>query len=130
MREAVLHRPDIGKGPARVANGEGRAFFTTEEKEARVLFGRVGGLFFVGVDVIEHRLTRGGPLAQRVHYLRGLIGVYMAVPGEAQRAERVTAHVPALYREEQPPVISENRVVCNGVYTRFGGVRAVLSIRR
>ena len=66
---------------------------------------------------------------QRVDYLHGLIRVDVAVPGEAEGAERVTAHVPPLHREEQPPVVSKDRVVYDLIYTRAGGVRAALSIR-
>ena len=66
---------------------------------------------------------------QRVDYLHGLIRVDVAVPGEAEGAERVAAHVGAFHGKEQPPVVSKDRVVYDLVYTRAGGVRAALSIR-
>ena len=127
--ETVRHGPGVGEGSARAGHGEGCSRLASEEKEAGVLLCRVSSFLGVGGDVVEHRLARRCALMQRVDYLHGLIRVDVAVPGEAEGAERVAAHVPPLHGEEQPPVVSKNRVVYDLVYTRAGGVRAALSIR-
>ena len=108
MREAVLHGTHIGKGTARIADGELLTGSSLEEKQSCIFFGRVSGLFLIGVDVIEDGLAVRCPLSQGVHDLQRFVRIDMAVVGQLKLFQSVAAVVGILYREQQPSVRAEH----------------------
>lgn len=68
---------------------------------------------------VEYRFAGCGALMQCVYDFHCLVGINVVVPHQAQSAQRVAAPVAFVHREQQPPVIRENRVVYDLRYGRI-----------
>ena len=108
MREAVLHGTHVGERTARIADGKLLAGGSLEEKQSCIFFGRVNGLFLVGVDVIEDGLAVRCLLSQGVHDLHRFVRIDMAVVGQLKFFQRVAAVIVVICREQQPSVRVEH----------------------
>ncbi len=111
MGKAVVHRAYIGESAARIAHGEFRAGRTLEEEQARVALVGVGGLFRFGINIVKNGFAVQGAIAQGVHNLHGFVRVDVAIPRQAQIAQRIAAEIARVHRKEQPPVIAEGGIV-------------------
>ena len=85
MREAVMHRTNIGKAAACVYDGKLCARVSTEEEQPGVFLCRICCLFLVRVDVIENRLPGIGMAFQVITDLNRLIRIDIAVPGKRKK---------------------------------------------
>ena len=113
MREAVLHGTHVGERTARIADGELLAGSSLEEKQSCIFFGRVSGLFLIGVDVIEDGLAVRCPLSQGVHDLHRFVRIDMAVVGQLKFFQRVAAVIVVICREQQPSKAVKGRSIDN-----------------
>ena len=80
MGKAVVHRTNIGKTAACIANRKLRIVLSLEEEKSRVTQTAVCLHFVLCVDVVEDLLTVFCGVFQVIHDLNGLFGLYIIVP--------------------------------------------------
>ena len=113
MREAVVHRTDVGKAASRVYDGKLGTGITLEEEQTGISFGWISFLFFFRVNVIKDGIPGFRMISHVVADLHRHIRINVVVPGKTKTPKCITAHISAVYRKEQPAVIAESRIVLN-----------------
>ena len=75
-----MHRTNIGKSAACIANRKLRIVLALEEEKSRVTQTAVRLHLLLGVDVVKYLLTAFCGVFQVIDDLHGLFGLYIIVP--------------------------------------------------
>ena len=113
MWKTVLHRPHIGKSAARTHDGDRRSRSPTKEKQPCITLRGVAPHLLLCVDRIENPMPRRCVCRKPIHNCHGSRRRDVRIPCQAQTAERIAIHVPALYGKEQPTVRCKQECPCH-----------------
>ena len=106
-----MHRAHISEPTARIAHGKFHAGRALEEEQTRIALVGISVLLRFSVNIVKDGFAVQGAIAQGVHDLHGFVRINVAVPRQAQIAQRIAAEIARVHRKEQPPVIAEGGIV-------------------